>query len=104
MEGQTCFTANRRMPKLKLTLAFNFLFASSVPALCDPPDRLEELFQSETVYPQEKGEFQLTLMPRFLDHRHGNAFVSPVGFEYGLTDSWQVEGDWDSYVRDRDEG
>jgi hypothetical protein len=62
---------------------------------------LQELFQTETVFPQEEGETQITLAPvasRGQDeHRdEANLFV-----EYGITDAFQIEAAWASYVRVR---
>lgn len=51
---------------------------------------IKELFQTDLVYPQEKGEVQLTLAPRF--HRAGKSrsLMFPLRIEYGITDAWQV--------------
>src|ERR1700678_3801554 len=77
------------------------MFGLISPALADEPNQpLQELFQSEVVFAQDAGETQITLLPRFNQHRDGSSEVMPLGFEYGFTDSWQLEGDWDGYVRD----
>jgi hypothetical protein len=56
---------------------------------------IQEVFQTDLVYPQEKGEVQLTLAPRF--HRVGksNRLILPLRIEYGITDAWQVEFGWE---------
>jgi len=55
---------------------------------------IQEVFQTDLVYPQEKGEVQLTLAPQF--HRAGQSrqWIIPLSIEYGLTDAWQVELEW----------
>jgi hypothetical protein len=86
-------------------LAIGLVLALESPVLGDEPNQpLQELFQSEAVFSQGAGETQITLLPRFVQHRDGSAEVMPFGFEYGITDSWQLEADWDSYIRDNRNG
>ncbi len=59
---------------------------------------LNEVFQAETVYPQEKGEVQLLLRPTFSDRDDRNLFQVPFSIEYGITDVWQLEVAWDTFV------
>ena len=59
---------------------------------------LEEVFQTETVYPQEAGEFQLQVSPTFREGDDRDIFQVPVSIEYGLTDHWQVEVEFESHV------
>jgi hypothetical protein len=59
---------------------------------------IQEIFQTELVYPQEKGEVQLTISPGFRKKDGRRFFGLPVTFEYGLTDSWQVEVEWESFL------
>ena len=58
----------------------------------DPP--IEEVFQSELAYPQEKGELQVTFAPRFGHRDDTNAYDLPWVLEYGITDAWDVELEW----------
>jgi len=51
---------------------------------------LQELFRSEVVYPQEKGEVQLTFVTDFEKFDGGSTVSLPAGFEFGLTGAWQV--------------
>lgn len=51
---------------------------------------LQDVFQSELVYPQEKNEFQITLLPQYQTSSDFNSFNIPFNTEFGLTDSWQV--------------
>lgn len=60
-----------------------------------PRQPVQELFLTETVYPQEKHEVQLTFgsfIDRSADDR---AALLPFGVEYGLTNRWQIEAGWD---------
>lgn len=59
---------------------------------------LNEVFQAETVYPQEEGEVQLLLGPTFSDGDDRNLFQVPFSIEYGITDVWQLEVAWDTFV------
>jgi hypothetical protein len=58
---------------------------------------IEELFMTDTVYPQEKGELEIALLPVYQNNAQGDTWTTPVSVEYGLTSRWQVEGEWDAY-------
>ena len=58
---------------------------------------LQEVFQTEVVYPQEKGEVQLTLSPRYQEGDSQDQIILPLTIEYGLTDAWQIELEWDAF-------
>lgn len=60
----------------------------------DPP--IQEVFQSELVYPQEKGVFQLTSTAAFRKRKEVSSVIS---IEYGLTQVWQVGLEWESFSR-----
>jgi hypothetical protein len=87
---------------------FGVLIAASFAAYGDEDDTLfsanvdrrpiEELFKTDTVYPQMQGEVELEVGSLYQNYSGGHAFSIPVGVEYGLTYSWQVEAEWDSYV------
>jgi hypothetical protein len=62
---------------------------------------LQELIRTEVVYPQEKGELQLTLLSSGAKGRNGSTFAFPIEIEYGLTDAWQVGLEWGTYSRVR---
>lgn len=62
---------------------------------------LQEVFQTELVYPQEKGEFQLTFAPRFSRKDAERTVETPVRLEYGITNRWQIEVEFNSYSRRR---
>jgi len=46
------------------------------------------------VYPQEKGAFQLSLMPWITSYEGQRTGGTPLVIEYGLTDAWQAEVEW----------
>jgi hypothetical protein len=60
---------------------------------------IEELFKTDVIYPQEVGELELELASAYQNHAGEDKWTLPVSLEYGLTDSWQVEGGWDSLVQ-----
>ncbi|MEM7586768.1 MAG: hypothetical protein AAF560_25485 [Acidobacteriota bacterium] len=94
------------LPKLLTTaclLAFG-LMAASVTLGEEESQPLEEVFLSELVYPQEAGEFQLTLAPSFSSAADEEAFAGRATVEYGLTDDWQIELEWDVFVRRDSDG
>lgn len=62
---------------------------------------LQEVFQTELVYPQEKGEFQLTFAPRFSRKDDERKTDLPVRLEYGITNRWQVEVEYNTFTRRR---
>lgn len=66
----------------------------------EPPEQpLQELFLTETVYPQEKRELQLTLSSLVDRSRSDLAAVMPFTIEYGLSNRWQIEASWDGYTQ-----
>jgi hypothetical protein len=60
---------------------------------------IEELFKTDVVYPQQKGELELELASVYQNHSGGDTWTIPLSLEYGLTDRWQVEAEWDSLVQ-----
>ncbi|MDH3527096.1 MAG: transporter [Gammaproteobacteria bacterium] len=84
-----------------LVLCSNFVLAESVSAPVSASEQpLQEVFQSELVYPQEAGEVQVTFAPQFHDGAEAKRWELPVTVEYGVTDDLQVELEWKAYVRD----
>ncbi len=57
---------------------------------------IEEVFHAELVYPQERGELQLSLVPSLRSQGGERNTVTTLAVEYGLTEQWQVEVAWDS--------
>lgn len=64
----------------------------------DTKQPLQELFLTEVVYPQERGETQLTLSVLLDRSRTSRSALIPLSIEYGLTDRWQIGAGWDGYV------
>jgi hypothetical protein len=64
-----------------------------------PQQPLQELLFTEVVYPQQKGEIQLTLGSRVDRSRPDLSVLMPLNIEYGLSDRWQVEAGWDGYTQ-----
>jgi len=62
---------------------------------------IEELFKTDVVYPQEKGELEVEVASLYQNQRGGDSWTAPLSLEYGLTDNWQVESEWDSFTRHR---
>lgn len=60
---------------------------------------IEELFKTDVVYPEEKGESELELGTLYeKNNPHHETWNVPVSMEYGLTDKWQAEAEWNSYI------
>jgi hypothetical protein len=54
---------------------------------------LQDLLQADAVYPQERGETQLTLVPRFTHWGHERLLQSSFIVEYGLSSTLQIEAE-----------
>ncbi|MGO8675253.1 MAG: hypothetical protein ACLQVX_05225 [Limisphaerales bacterium] len=90
-------------------LAVMALSFSSTPARANDDDAdgstnrvrrpIEELFKTDVVYPQEKGELQVELASSYQNRSGGDVWTIPLSLEYGLTDSWQVQAEWNSLVQ-----
>ena len=64
----------------------------------DSEGLIEEFFLVESAYPQERGEFQLTLSTNYVsDSSEGDGQLTQVGIEYGVTDRLQVEANLESW-------
>ncbi len=72
--------------------------AIAQPEAQESAQPLQELFLTETVYPQEKGEVQITLGILSDRSRAERPTLLPISIEYGLTNHWQIEGGWDGYT------
>ena len=59
---------------------------------------IEELFKTDSVYPQEKAEWEVGLFPTYQNNNRADAWSTPVSLEYGLTSRWQVEGEWNAFT------
>jgi hypothetical protein len=103
--GTKC-TRVRRLPGLLAVLVISFSLnsvhadddeaAGSTNGVKRP---IEELFKTDVVFPQEVGELEVELASVYQNHAGGDTWTIPVSLEYGLTDNWQVEAEWDSLVQ-----
>lgn len=67
---------------------------------------IEELFKTDVVFPEEKGELQTEVSTIYQNHPEGQPgaiYSVPLSLEYGITANWQVETEWNSFV-ERDFG
>ena len=62
------------------------------------PQPIQEMFQSNLVYPQEKDEIQFTLFPSFNKNQSGQIARTLFEIEYGITDAFQVIFEWDGLL------
>src|ERR1700733_1691065 len=89
--------------RLEWLQLFIILFSASCAWADESTNRLtrpiEELFQTDVVYPEEKGEFQFELAPTFQCAASGDTWTVPLSVEYGLTSKWQVEAEWNAFVQ-----
>ena len=65
---------------------------------------IQEVFQGGLVYPQEHGEVQLSFSSRFSKARDHSSLENPFSIEYGITDRWQIELEWNALSRRAETG
>jgi hypothetical protein len=80
-----------------------FIGGSNFKAMAQEPgdQPLQELFQTEVVYPQDKGALQFTSTASFSNVN--KKLSNDVAVEYGLTHAWQIGLQWESFVRRENE-
>ena len=83
-------------------LALTAGFESEAVAQDERDQPLQEVFQTELVYPQEKGAFQFTTASTF--SLVNKKFSSDLAVEYGLTHAWQIDLQWESFARRTEDG
>lgn len=81
-------------------MAVIVILFSSTPVRADADDAMEstnrdnrpieELFKTDVVYPQQKGELEVELASIYQNHTGVDAWTIPMSLEYGLSDCWQV--------------
>ena len=90
-------------------LAVTVILFRPAPARADDDDAagstnrvkrpIEELFKSDVVFPQESGELEVEAASIYRNHAGGDTWTLPLSLEYGINERWQVEAEWDSWVR-----
>lgn len=65
---------------------------------------LQEVIRSELVYPQDKGEIQISLVPSYFKQRSTKTAIAPLFIELGLTDSWQLNLFMNPYINNQPNG
>lgn len=87
-------------PLSSASLLLAVLFVSLLPAApaqaqdLTPHARPQDVFLTDLVYPQERGEVQLSLTPGLPELSDRRGLEAPLVVEYGLTDAWQLEAAW----------
>jgi hypothetical protein len=76
-----------------------FAMLGATPAAAEEFQALEELFQSEIVFPQDEGEIQITVAPQYHWGRDARRTELGLGFEYGVTDAFQIGAELVSFAR-----
>jgi hypothetical protein len=99
LRGVWCLPSARVIALLSAVMVEFAAYRSGAEETHEQP--LQELFQTDLVYPQEKGEVQLTFAPTFRRERDGSVWEIPISMEYGLTDAWQVEVEWFAFLQRR---
>ena len=62
------------------------------------PQPIQEMFQSNLVYPQEEDEIQFTLFPSFRKNSNTKKARTLFEVEYGITDAFQIIFEWDGLL------
>ena len=86
---------------IAVLLALPLGFGSDAMSQAERDQPIQEVFQTELVYPQEKGAFQLTSTSTF--GSVNKKFSNELALEYGLTHSWQIGLQWESFARKKNE-
>ncbi|MBU0654078.1 MAG: hypothetical protein KJ914_02985 [Gammaproteobacteria bacterium] len=65
----------------------------------ETPQPLNDFFQSDSVFPQEQGEWQVSIGADYIKSDAGKVTTLTTGLEYGITDSLQVELEHTPYIK-----
>src|SRR5574341_1298692 len=88
----------RGVKKLRLLLVLGTIYFHSFLShgwAEEDASLLKEVTQTETVYLREKGEIQITTSLGFTIGEKENLLTFPFAIEYGLSDVWETELEWD---------
>jgi hypothetical protein len=91
----------KKMLLIAVLLALILGSKSAAMAQSETGQPVEEVFQTELVYPQEKGVFQFTSASTL--GRVNKKFSNEFAVEYGLTHAWQISLEWETFGRKTDE-
>ncbi|MFO1349586.1 MAG: hypothetical protein U1F68_02405 [Gammaproteobacteria bacterium] len=83
-----------------VTLTLVALLAITTAAVAEDENfqPIDELFQTETVFPQEQGEIGIRASPRSAKSAAGRSFELGLAAEYGFTDAFQAEIEWTPWM------
>ena len=76
---------------------YSMQIAAQQPAKKKYVQPLQDVFQTELVYPQEKNEFQFTVVPACYQYSGYEQYQLPFIAEYGITNRWQLEFEWKTF-------
>jgi hypothetical protein len=65
---------------------------------------VEDLIRSDVVYPQERGEMQIELLPAFESSGNVHSWALAVATQYGVTNAVQLEASWAGPVSSAEPG
>jgi len=90
------------MQKIRLFAVLIAVFYSAQTTAQQPEKKtylqlLQDVFQTELVYPQEKNEFQFTVFPAYYQHSGYEQIQLPFLAEYGINNRWQLEIEWNTF-------
>jgi hypothetical protein len=91
----------KKMPLIAVLLVLIVGFEPAAMAQSEPDQPVQEVFQTELVYPQEKGAFQFTSSSTL--GRVNKKFSHDLSIEYGLTHAWQISLEWETFGRKTNE-
>src|SRR6267143_5770434 len=91
----------KKLLLIAVLLALTAGFGSKAMAQIVRDQPLQEVFQTELVYPQEKGALQFKSASTF--GRVNKKFSHELAVEYGLTRAWQIGLQWESFARKTNE-
>jgi hypothetical protein len=91
----------KKMLLIAVLLALTAGFESDAMAQNETEQPLQEVFQTELVYPQEKGALQFSSTSTF--GSVNKKFSNDLNVEYGLTHAWQISVEWETFARKTNE-
>ena len=92
------------MAKLFLIIGLvSFASAESDEKERKVPQPIQEVFQSNLVFPQDEDEIQLTFFPSYRQRGNSEKITTLMEIEYGITDAFQVIVEWDGLLYENPE-